>query len=294
LEKNVTQFLDLARTGRHQWWAYLLGLLLIEISGGVGEHLDDLMLEVYDNGSFWASIYSSSYSNLSEAIYRSIYCIVVLPCVFGSLAALLCMFVLVRLLHRRPFRSIITTGDRLNRRYLVQGFGLSFLLFSAAFMVDYFLSCSNPLSGVHLPPLSGMHFIAIPLRITISATREEVQFRGYMLQGLGLLTRNRIVLALVIGLLFMMGHLGKPGLTYNILLADFEGGVFYTIMTLKSNGLEFAIGSHIAYNLAGGLIAWSLSYTPMYFPILFPICAVIMYLIIFRRKPIPHTESEQP
>jgi len=253
------------------------------------------MREVYDNGSFWASIYSSSYGSISEAIYRCIYCVVVLPRVLGSLATLLSIFVVIRLLHRRPFRSVITTGDRLNRGYLVQGFGLTFLLVSAAMMVDYFLSCPNPLSGVDLPPLSGMHFISIPLGFTISATREEVQFRGYILQGLGLLIRNRIVLVSVIDLIFMMGHIGKPDLTYTILLAHFEAGVFYAIMTLKSNGVEFAVGSHIAYNLVVGLIGWSVPYTvPIYFPILFPMCAVIMYLIIFRRKAVPQAETKQP
>jgi uncharacterized protein len=264
------------------------------ISAAGGEQLDNLMREVYDNGSLWASIYSSSYSSVSEAIYRCIYFLVVDPMVFRCLAIMLSIFVLIRLLHRRPFRSVMTTGDRLNRCHLIQGFGLSFLLISGAYMVDYFLSYPNPLSRVHVPLLFGIDFITILVGLTITATAEEVLFRGYMLQALGLLTRNRIVLAVVIGFLFTMLHLTKPGLTYYILLGHFEVGVFLTIMTLKSNGIELAVGSHVAYNLAGVVIWWSVGYTPTHLSILFPICAAVTYLVVFRRNASPEPETEQP
>jgi membrane protease YdiL (CAAX protease family) len=184
----------------------------------------------------------------------------------------------------------MTTGDRLNRSYLIQGFGLYLFILTAAALVDYFSSYPNPLSRIHLPPLSGMDF-TMPVGIIVSATAQELLFRGYILQGLGLLTRNRILLALVVGFLFMMGHVTNAGSTFNVLLLDFEGGFFLTITTLKSNGLELAIGIHVAHNLLAGLMYWSARYEPVYLTILFPICAVIMYLVIFRRKAIAYRES---
>ncbi len=200
------------------------------------------------------------------------------------------LFLVIRILHQRPFRSLIATGDHVSGKHLVQGFALYFVVFSITLLADYLVSFSDPQFGIRLPRPADT-LLTIPLQIVISATAEEMLFRGYMLQGLGLLTRNRVVLALIAGLIFMGAHMGDPAIAS--LFFVFEVGFFLAIITLKSNGLELAIGMHIAHNLAARLINYSTLYQPIYLPIFFPICAVIIYFIIFRRKAVAHPETEE-
>jgi membrane protease YdiL (CAAX protease family) len=209
---------------------------------------------------------------------------------FQNIALLFSLFLVVWILHRRPFRSLFAAGDHISWKHLIQGFAICFLVFSFTLLADYFVSFSNPQFGIRLPRPADT-LLTIPLQIVIFATAEEMLFRGYILQALGLLTRNRVVLALIAGLIFMGAHMADPAIASLFLV--FEVGFFLAIITLKSNGLELAIGMHIAHNLAARLINYSTLYQPIYLPILFPICAVVMYLIIFHRNRVAHLETEE-
>jgi membrane protease YdiL (CAAX protease family) len=273
LEDNDTQFMDLARTGRHKWWTFLLGLSIVIISTAVASFIGKLMLHA------WADGHSSSDPIYWLIVDRS----------FEKIAVLFSLFLVIRILHQRPFRSLVAGGDHISWKQLIQGFALYFLVFSVTLLADYFVSSSNPQFGIRLPRPADT-LLTIPLQIVIFATAEEMLFRGYILQALGLLTRNRVVLALIAGLIFMGAHMADPAIASLFLV--FEVGFFLAIITLKSNGLELAIGMHIGHNLAGRLINYSTLYQPVYLPILFPICAAVVYLIIFRRKAEVHPETE--
>jgi membrane protease YdiL (CAAX protease family) len=157
-------------------------------------------------------------------------------------------------------------------------------------LVDYAYLYPNMYFGTMLP-LSLGAVLMMPVRIIINAVAEELLFRGYILQGLGLLTQNRILSAIVNGLLFMIVHMTAEGQDYKFLLVLFEAGFFFTIITLKSNGLELAIGMHLANNLVIRLFHCSTLCEPVHWEILFPVIAVIIYVILFGRKPVSHSKS---
>ena len=102
--------------------------------------------------------------------------------------------------------------------------------------------------------------VLIALVLTpIQAGFEEVLFRGYVMQGLSLLTRNRIVLALVTSVLFTLPHLLNPepeayGFAIYI-LALMSAGLVFAALTLLDGGIELAVGYHAINNLFLGLIA---------------------------------------
>jgi membrane protease YdiL (CAAX protease family) len=158
-------------------------------------------------------------------------------------------------------------------------------------LVDYAHLYPNMYLGTMLP-LSLDAALMMPVEIMICAVAEELLFRGYILQGLGLLTQNRILLAIVNGLLFMWIHVTTVGWDYIPLLKIFEIGFFFTIITLKSNGLELAIGMHVAHNLVASSFHCN---TPcehlVHWEIWLPICAVIMYVVLFDGKTISHPET---
>ena len=262
----------------------MLGLSVVLASGTGGSLIEELV------SNAWIKTYFYFQGCGRDAIYWFISSIIY-NLSFRKLAILLSISVVIRVLHRRPFRSLITAHNHISKKFLIQGFGLYFLFRAAAMLVDYAYLYPNMYLGTMLP-MSLDAALMMPVGIIINAVAEELLFRGYILQGLGLLTRNRMLLAIVNGLLFMIAHMTAEGQGYKVLLVLFEAGFFFTIITLKSNGLELAIGMHVANNLVMGLFNCStLCESVVHWEILFPVIAVIIYVILFGRKPVSDSKS---
>lgn len=86
----------------------------------------------------------------------------------------------------------------------------------------------------------------------IQTSAEELFYRGYLMQGLSLLTRNPVVLTIATSLAFAIPHFNNPEMQRGFLLGAlnyFLWGVFAAVITLQDNGLELALGVHAANNL---------------------------------------------
>ena len=81
-----------------------------------------------------------------------------------------------------------------------------------------------------------------------------------MMQGLGILFRNRWVPLVVTSVIFGLMHLGNPEvekLGYGIMVFYIGTGFFLGIITLMDEGLELALGFHAANNLVTALLVTS-------------------------------------
>ena len=96
-------------------------------------------------------------------------------------------------------------------------------------------------------------FIPIAFVLTpIQAGTEELLFRGYLMEGIGSLTRIKTIPVVLSALLFVLPHLRNPEISQGFLLLSsfyFLFGIFSAFITIKDNGLELAIGAHSANNL---------------------------------------------
>ena len=93
--------------------------------------------------------------------------------------------------------------------------------------------------------------------IPIQTTVEELIFRGYLIQGFGLLFKNRWLPLLVTSVLFGLLHIWNPEiekLGINLLWYYIGTGIFLGIITLMDEGVELALGFHAANNLVTALM----------------------------------------
>jgi membrane protease YdiL (CAAX protease family) len=206
--------------------------------------------------------------------------------------------VAVRFIHKRPLRSLITPLARINLWRVLQGFGL-FLALAAASSGGWALLGPDRYQLVFHPQ---QWLLALPLIVvvtTVQASTEELLMRGYLLQTLGLFTRRTWLLAGINGLLFAVPHLTNPevGLGPVLMFAlYFSFGAFVTLVTLRDNRLELALGMHAANNLFAALIVTHPNSTlpteaiwqggalnPTYNLITFLIGAAIFYRLLVRR-----------
>lgn len=95
--------------------------------------------------------------------------------------------------------------------------------------------------------------------LVIAAAAEEIVFRGWLLKHLGAFTRNPALLMAVNGLLFALIHF-DPNLDAFLVRAAMGAGL--TWMTLRTGGIELAIGAHAANNIIILLLLRPLSLTP--------------------------------
>jgi membrane protease YdiL (CAAX protease family) len=95
------------------------------------------------------------------------------------------------------------------------------------------------------------------LLIPLQTSFEEYFFRGYLMQGLGIATKNRLFPLIFTSVVFGLLHIANPEvgkLGYGILVYYIGTGFFLGIITLMDEGLELALGFHAANNLITALL----------------------------------------
>ena len=155
-------------------------------------------------------------------------------------------------LHRRSFGSLIGPSGRLNGRRLLLGAGIWAGLFILITLVNViFMGVRYTYNANFLQ--AWPYLLAALLLLPLQTSAEEFFFRGYLLQASGRLTKNWLVLRLLNGVLFTLPHLFNPEVEQNALpiafLNWFLVAAGWTLITLRSGSLDYALGMHAINNL---------------------------------------------
>lgn len=239
-------YIEIADQGGNDWWRYLLGILLI-LSLWIG-----LCVIVSSILGFSVNVGNGITSNSENEIRFGISCAIhYARAQLPFAAVILGMVLVVRVLHKRWLLWIVTATNRISWKRLGQGFGLYFGLLTLATLVEY---------GLH-PSMFDVSFsikglwpfaIAALFLTPIQSVAEELFFRGYLGHGLALITKRRVFVALMSSLLFMVAHLRNPEIAAGLPLVAsyyFMFGLLLMLVTFRTQGLECAIGIHLANNL---------------------------------------------
>jgi len=234
---NAERYLDLARQGRNEWWRYLLGALIIAF--------------------FWLVLGNIPYvllllAGLSQPPFDFV---AINLSIFAMLAGLA---VVVKLIHHRPVRSLITPEDRIDWPSVARAAAAWAVLAAATSVVEhlayperYYLSFNPDRFFIYL----GLVLVLTPLQCFV----EELVFRGYVIQGLGLLTRRPLAIAVLSSIAFTIPHLLNPEVQQHgaaIMAANyFAIGMLLATVTLRDGRLELAIGLHAVNNVFLALVA---------------------------------------
>jgi membrane protease YdiL (CAAX protease family) len=232
------RYLELARLGKNDWWRYLLGLFTIAFFWMVlGLVPYELLLA---SGLEPGPLLEFVALNLS---------------IFMMLAGLA---VTVALVHKRPLMSLIAPDLRIDWRRIRRAAAVWFVIGAAMALAEHLLYPDRYYvsydAGRFYP------FLAAVLLLTpLQAASEELVFRGYLMQGLGLITRRPLAVAIASSALFTLPHLMNPEVEQHgvaIMAANyFTIGMVLALATLRDGRLELAIGLHAVNNVFLGLLA---------------------------------------
>ena len=251
------RFFDLASTGLTQWWRWVLGLIaavfIWVVLGIIPYTVAGIVCGVpeMEVNSPWFACAGGELgpSLIPDFVLTNL----------SFLVGLIGIWIVAKRIHKKSLTQVTTGRTSFDySRVLYAAFvGLCIsivLTLLYRFILGVEVTFEAPSLWVFLP------FVLLALVLTpIQAGFEEVLFRGYIMQGLSLLTRNRLVLALVTAVLFTVPHLANPepqayGFAIYI-LAIMTFGIFIAALTLLDGGIELAVGYHAINNLFLGLIA---------------------------------------
>ncbi len=234
-------YLEIAKQGKNAFWRYLLGILVIFfcwIFIGTFATLISFRLVVGDLSTLQEFLKTRSAIN---------YIIQNINFIFFAIG----IFLTVRFLHERKFLTLLSAEAKINFRRLLVGFGAWFLILASITVIGFVVEPEN--FEFAFQPSQWLILLPFALILTpIQTSTEELFFRGYLIQGLSLITKKPLIIMFINGILFMLPHLPNPEIQRGpvwVALYFFAFGVFCSFVTLKDNRLELALGIHAANNL---------------------------------------------
>lgn len=219
--------------------------------------------------------------------------------IFSFAFSLIALWFWVKNVHNMRFMDIITSRKKIDYNKILMGFLVWTILVVASIFVDILYNPNDYVLQFEWIPFIILFLIAV-FMIPIQTTTEELIFRGYLMQGFGLVFKNKLYPLIATSIIFGLVHIMNPEvekLGYIIMVYYIGMGLFLGILTLMDEGTELAIGVHMANNIVAALLVtadWSVfdSYAlyrdvsdpKIGFEVFLPIALYIPILIWFQRK----------
>ncbi len=225
-------FLNNVYEGKNNWWRYLTVFISLP--------LITIILTL-----IFIFIINFNFDIISNQLFTFILLII------SSTVSFLVFYVLIRFIHHKKLISFISTYSKINWVKIIKG-ALLWLLILCIF---------TTLSLIVYPTMYNISFdlnafgsllILSLITFVIRASFEEIFFRGYLMQGMQLLSTKPIVALLVTSILFGIFHFfntNNINLGICLVLDSFIFGMMVGIITLGENRIETAIGVHISNNV---------------------------------------------
>ncbi len=237
----------------HDWWRYVLGVL-IAIVGVFVFSLPHMVAIAFKTAQGSVDISRMQDPAYIMALFESNINMVLILLPFAG--GLLFLLLGAKFLHRQSLRSLTTSRPRIDWKRFWFAFAFWGIISSGMVLLDYFLEPEGYVWNFELQPFLVLCVIAF-LLVPLQTSFEEYLFRGYLMQGIGVLAKNKWVPLLITSAVFGLLHFANPEVDKlgPVIMVYYIGtGLFLGILTLMDEGLELALGFHAANNLFTALL----------------------------------------
>ncbi|PWH82880.1 CPBP family intramembrane metalloprotease domain-containing protein [Algibacter marinivivus] len=246
-------YIQQAYRGLYDLWRYILGVVIVFIAW-------QLIGMIPLVGGLAVKILGDSSVNMPTDIPQMIdilgsnlfLLLMLLSFVFGLIG----VFVTSKTLHKQSITSLTTARKKIDWKRFWFIFILWGIVSSGFVLLDYYMSPDDYQLNFKLEPFLILAVIAI-LLIPLQTSFEEYFFRGYLMQGFGVIFKNKWLPLLITSVGFGLMHIANPEVDKlgPVIMVYYIGtGLFLGIMTLMDDGLELALGFHAANNLFTALL----------------------------------------
>ena len=168
--------------------------------------------------------------------------------------AFIAPFLIYQYYHNLPFKRLLTATKSFRWARLFTALVVIMTVFGISTLVEYALFPSEFDDVILHPDWSGFGLLLLMTLIflPIQSASEEILCRGYLNQGLSLITRNPWIAFVITSAFFAALHLANPeadGQVLPYMMDTFMFGMAMCWLSYEDQGLESAIGAHIGNNL---------------------------------------------
>jgi uncharacterized protein len=249
-------------TGKNEFWHYLLGIFMAFFGYLLFQliMMMPLISAATSNGISMTEITSNPnilFNPDKVGIDKSL----LLALMMGMFVFALLFFALtIKVIQKKSLTSIITGFEKIRWKRYFFSFAIWGGLVTVLTIVSFLLFPQEIEIRFNANNFFVLLIIAL-IFIPIQTATEELIFRGYLLQGFGLVFKNALAPLLITSVLFGLMHASNPEAKAHGLLIMMPYymffGAFLAILTLLDEGSELAMGIHCANNLFSSLLVCS-------------------------------------
>jgi CAAX protease family protein len=260
-------FIEQAYKGKNDWWRYLLSIIFVFIGWQVIGIIPLFTAAMSKSNDLGTVLEASEDAFLSLGINSNLYLFVM---IISFLFGLVSLFFAVKYIHQRGIKTLITSRESIDWNRILFSFLLWFIISLSGLAFDYFINTENYVFNFQPIPfliLILVSFIFMPFQTSF----EELLFRGYFMQGLGLWFKNAAVPLVVTSVVFGLLHGFNPEydkLGPLVMIYYIGTGFLFGITTLMDEGTELALGMHASNNIVAAVFVtmnWSVFQTDALF-----------------------------
>lgn len=240
------------------FWKYILGSLAIIMATFIGQLpilIVVVMKKISENETFESAIKSTSTTLMNTLDLNLTLFLLLLSFVFSFSG----IWFVVKYFHQQSILSVTTSRKKVDWNRILFSFSIWAIFGILSTTLDYYNAPENYVYNFKLVPFLILLVIATAM-IPIQTSVEEYVFRGYLMQGFAVLSKNKWFPLLMTSIIFGGLHLANPEVIKlgPILMVYYIGtGLFLGILTLMDDGMELSLGFHAANNLVGALLVTS-------------------------------------
>ncbi len=247
-------FFTVAKKGKNEFWRYIISVILIIAISLLGQIplailIVSRMTSLSDMDKFQENLDFSEFG-IDPNVGLVLMLIPFILCFF-------CMIFIIKIIHLRTFLSLLTGRSKFNWPKLFFAVFTMFALLVLVELVLYALNPSNYEFNFNLKLFVPLILISIFL-LPIQTSFEEIFIRGYLMQGIGLLTKYKWIPLIITSVIFGLLHFMNPEvrefgfwITYPYY---FGFGLFMGIILILDDGLEIPLGIHAIVNIYGATL----------------------------------------
>lgn len=238
----------------HDWWRYVVGLILIIIAVIIGQLpiTAAILIEAFKNGEGIEALNQAEMLSMLEPNLNLFLMLLSFAVGLGGL------FLVVKFLHQQSIKHLTTSRPKIDWKRFWFIFILWGIVSSSFVLIDYFFISEPGDYVLNFKPIPFIILCVIAIiMVPLQTSFEEYLFRGYLMQGIGVIVKNKWFPLVITSVVFGLLHIANPEvekLGYVIMIYYVGTGLLLGIITLMDEGLELALGFHAANNLFTALL----------------------------------------
>ena len=249
----MNNFLQQGYLGSNRWWMY--GLTLLLVFTGIQFATIPLSIAAYIqvDYDYYEFLEGAATSFLNIGMNSNLYLFLM---IFTFIGALCVLYLCIRYLHKKNFKDVITSRETIDWNRVVFAFLIWGLVSILVIGVQILLFPENYIWNFKPIPFLILLLVSF-LFLPFQTSAEEVVFRGYLMQGFGVLSGNRWFPLLITSIIFGSLHFMNPEVEkmgYVTMIFYIGTGLLYGIATLMDNGLELSLGLHASNNVIAAFL----------------------------------------